>query len=64
MSAIGKTGRIHLTMLGADPISEGPHGCDYRWIAGYAAYQCRPHRWRPGSDSSYARYQADNDGED
>lgn len=50
--------RVHLVIVGQDPISEGPFGCDYTWLAAYAAYVTRPHRWLPGSDSAYARWQS------
>jgi hypothetical protein len=53
------TGRMHLRVAGQDPVSEGPYGCDYRWSSAYLAYTCLPHRWAPGSDSSYAWHQGD-----
>lgn len=51
-------GNLHLSVVGSEPVSEGRFGCDYAWNADYSAYRCLPHRWMPGSDSSYARYQA------
>jgi len=39
--------------------SEGPYGCDYAWNQDYTAYRCMPHRWLPGSDSSYIDHMLD-----
>ena len=52
------TGRIHLMMLGQKPVSEGRFGCDYAWNDDFTSYRCMPNRWMPGSDESYAEYQA------
>jgi len=52
---------LHLNIFGQEPAAvEGPFGCDYAFYAQYdfAAYRCLPHRWVPGSDASYAEYQA------
>lgn len=56
-------GAVHLFVLQADGAdlrlaTEGRFGCDYAWNADFTAYRCAPHRWSPGSDSSYAAYQA------
>jgi hypothetical protein len=51
-------GRIHLMMLGQKPVSEGRFGCDYAWNDDFTSYRCMPNRWMPGSDESYAEYQA------
>lgn len=48
------TARVHLVVIGSDPVSEGPHGCDWSWNSDFTAYRCLPHRWVPGSDASYA----------
>jgi hypothetical protein len=45
------------TPLGYVLAEEGFFGCDYAWNADYTAYRCLPHRWMPGSDSSYADWQ-------
>ena len=50
--------KLHLNVMGSDPATEGELGCDYAWGHGGAAYRCLPHRWAPGSDSSYAAWQA------
>lgn len=50
---------IHLLVLGSEPVSEGPHGCDYAWNADYTSYRCLPHRWNPrGGDHAYAEWQS------
>ena len=43
---------------------EGRFGCDYAWNDDFPAYVCMPHRWIPGSDESYALYQAGDYGND
>ena len=52
------TGLVHLMMLGQKPVSEGRFGCDYAWNDDFTSYRCMPNRWMPGSDESYAEYQA------
>lgn len=58
------TRTLHLFVIQGDtdrePVlaTEGPFGCDYVWNDDFTAYRCAPHRWRPGSNSSYAAYQA------
>ena len=59
------SGRVHLLIKTDSPaeelrlVVEGRFGCDYAWNDDYTAYRCMPHRWIPGSDSSYAEYQGD-----
>lgn len=49
---------LHLTVLGQEPLTTGRFGCDYAWNDDFTSYRMLPHRWRPGSDSSYAAWQA------
>lgn len=55
---------LHLSIVGQDPVSEGPRGCDYAWSLGFVAYRCLPHRWVPGADWSYGAFQAQDLTED
>ena len=51
---------IHLKVYGqaaTKDIGYG-YGCDYRWNDDYTAFRFLPNRWMPGSDESYAAYQA------
>jgi hypothetical protein len=41
------------------PAQDGPHGSDCQWLGDGAAYRTLPHRWVPGSDSSYGAWQGD-----
>lgn len=57
------SGTVHLKMYDdsdTEPklATEGRFGCDYSWNRDFSAYCCNPHRWMPGSDSSYAAWQA------
>ena len=58
------SGRVHLLVVATDSgehdglVVEGPFGCDYSWNDDFTAYKCNQHRWIPGSDASYAAYQA------
>lgn len=60
--------RVHLSVVGQAPVVEGPFGCDYAWATDGASYRVLVHRYAPGSDSSYAAWQAfdacDDDGAD
>lgn len=51
--------KIHLAVVGQDPVSFGDKGCDYSWNQDFTAYRILPHRWTPGSDSSYAATQGE-----
>lgn len=58
--------RVYLSIVGQEPVQTGRFGCDYAWNDDFTAYRQMPHRWMPGSDSSYAAWQASdlNDYED
>lgn len=56
--------KVHLAVVGQDPISYGKHGADYRWNRDYSAYRIVPNHWTPGSDSSYAIAQGDSPSSD
>jgi hypothetical protein len=68
MAGMGNYGRVHLMIVPPSDatdearmhhmVVEGRFGCDYDWNDDFTAYRCLPHRWMPGSDSSYAAYQA------
>lgn len=32
--------RLHLSVIGQDPVVDGGAPCDFQWVSDYAAYRC------------------------